>query len=166
MSIAITVKARNQSDLINEGARIAVDDVQGAATDAVVLPVSDERALIVTGFTLSTDEASPIRVSLGFKDGTDPTATFWTGFVSQGGPVVREYAAENWYRGALGHSVVITTTGNVAFTLDMKTTSWPAELGYLHRVGAEGDFDVAHSSRAIFPSESGDDRGQHIIPGF
>lgn len=168
MSIATTVRARNANDLINEGSRLAIEGIEaGVASDSVILEAGSERALVVTGFSLTTDNVNPVLVSLGLKKGTDPTMTFWQGYVSSGGPVIMSYAPENWFRGDLDYDVVISTSaGSVAYTVDMKRTSYPAPLGYLHRVGAQGTFDVAHSSRAIFPEQSGRERGQMTIPGF
>lgn len=168
MSIATTVRARNASDLINEGARLAVEGLEaGSSSDSVVLAAGSDRALVVTGFSLTTDNGTPVLVSLGLKKGSDATMIFWQGYVSSGGPVTMSYAPENWFRGDLDYDVVISTAaGSVAYTVDMKRTSYPEPLGYLHRVGAQGSFDVAHSSRAIFPEQSGRDRGQMTIPGF
>lgn len=167
MSIATTVRARNASDLINEGSRLAIEGTEaGAASDSVVLAAGSERALVVTGFSLTTDSGTPVLVSLGLKKGTEATMTFWQGYISSSGPVVMSYAPENWLRGDLDYNVVMSTSGSVAYTVDLKRTSYPAPLGYLHREGAQGVFDVAHSSRAIFPEQSGRERGQMTIPGF
>jgi hypothetical protein len=162
MSLVSKITARNENDLINEGAsRTITGSSGGSVTDDVLQDVSAERAIVVTGLSLTTDAASPVAVTLGFKKDTDPTMTFWEGKISKEGPVSRDYAKENWKRGGLDYDLVITADGDVTVTADVKITSFPAELGFIERWGAQSA--TAHPGRAVLPEESGADRGQSEV---
>jgi len=161
MSLIQRVTARNQIDLINEGLQYSATGVTGGmVTNMVVVPISTDRAPIVMGFTL-TSAAGPTLVSIGFKKGSDSTIIFFEGHVASAGPVTVSYGPTGWYRGDLGYNVVLTSAGNIAYSIDAKVTSFPAALGYVEHEG--GQSPSGHMGRAWLPPQSGLDRGQSEV---
>ena len=162
MSLAQKVASRNSAiDLLNEGYKYAATGTTGSVTDLVVVPIGVDRAPIVTGFTLTSDDATPFEVKLGFKKGAEPTLVFFHAFLSSASALEVVYSPENWYRGDLNYNVVLTTAGSTIYTIDAKITSFPAALGYIEHEG--GQSPSGHTGRAILPPESGKDRGQMEI---
>lgn len=158
MSLAQKVVARNQIDLLNEGLQYSATGTTGIVTDLVVVPTSADRAPIVIGFTLTSDSATPFLVSLGFKRGSEATLTFFQAYLSDMMPIQVQYSSFAWYRGDLNYSVVLTTAGQTAYTIDAKVTSFPAALGYIEHEG--GQSPSGHLGRAMLPPSSGKDRAQ------
>jgi len=158
MSLTQSITARNAIDLLTEGIKFSATGTTGAITDLSVVTVASDKAAIVTGFTLTSNQATPFLVSLGLKKGSDPTLVFFQGYLSSSSPLVVTYESRNWYRGALDYDVVLTTTQQTAYTIDAKITSSPAALGYVEREG--GQSPTGHTGRAILPPESGAERGQ------
>lgn len=158
MSLAQKVVSRNQIDLLNEGLQYSATGTTGTVTDLVVVPTSADRAPIVMGFTLTSNNATPFLVSLGFKKGSEATLTFFQSYLSSTMPLVIEYSNFAWYRGDLNYNVVLTTAGETAYSIDAKVTSFPAALGYIEHEG--GQSPSGHLGRAMFPPQSGKDRAQ------
>jgi hypothetical protein len=156
MSLIFTIKSRKFEDLLNDGAKVIITGaIGGNVTDQVVLACGD-RALTITGMALSLDVATPALVSLGFKKGGDPTLVVFNGYVGANGPVVVQLPLGSWYYGDLGYNVVITTsanTGNLAFSIDMRTGGSPVPLGYIEQIGVK-----AHQSPR-FPDPNAVNRG-------
>jgi hypothetical protein len=158
MSLSSKIVVRNALDLINEGLKHTLTgSTGGSVTDSVLIAANSERAVIVTGFSLTVASGTP-EVKLGFKKGSDPTLDFFEGIVSAGGPVSRDYRPESWHRSDLDYALVITSDADVTFTIETKITSFPAALGFIERWGAQSA--TAHPGRAVFANESGDARGQ------
>lgn len=158
MSLVQRVTSRNQIDLLNEGLSYsATGSTGGAVTDMVIVPISAERAPIITGFTLSSS-GGPFLVTLGFKRGAEATLVFFQGIVSSTTPISVYYNQFAWYRGDLAYQVVITAAGDVSYSVDSKITSFPAALGYVEHEG--GQSPSGHLGRAMLPPQSGFDRGQ------
>jgi hypothetical protein len=160
MSLIQRISSRRLEDTINEGSRVVVTGtVAGGATDSILLNVADDRYIVVTGLHLSTNSATttPVLVSLGLRSGSNPTITFFNGFLSPSSPVTIVYALGNWRYGDLGYDLVITvgtTTNTIAYTIDMRQGASPTPLGYIEQIGAK-----THAN-PVFPDESGLARGQ------
>lgn len=160
MSLSQLIKSRMLQDVINEGLKIAsTGTVVGAVTNQVLFALPPKRAVIVCGFSLSTSTDTAVLVSLGFKNGASPTKVFFTGYVSNsGGPLVVNYQLGDWYRGDANETLVITTSGPAAWTVDTRVTDMPTTTGYIEHEAAE-----LHSGRAFFPQENGIQRGQSEV---
>lgn len=157
MSLSQLIVSRPQFDLINEGFKLSTNGtVAGPVIDQVLFALPPKRAVIVCGYTVSTPSNTAVLVSLGFRPPGVPTKTFFTGYVSNSaGPIVVYYQLGDWYRGGVNESIVITTDGPAAYTVDTRITEIPTITGYIEHEAAE-----LHSGRAFFPSENGNDRGQ------
>lgn len=144
-------------DVINEGMKIAATGSSLVLlTDQVVFALPPDRAVIVCGYTLSTSSVTPVFVSLGFKDGVNPTKTFFNGYVSaNSGPICVSFQLGDWYRGNVNEAVVITSDGAITWTVDTRVTQSPTVTGYI-----EHEASQLHSGRANYPPENGLQRGQ------
>lgn len=161
MSLIQTIKSRPQTDLINEGSKVAfTGTVTNGVTDSVIWQCPSDRSLILCGITVSTSASTSIQVSIGWKTGSDATTYFFTGFVVAGGPITITPQLGDWYRSDLGQKLVITTsgTGVTAYSLDCRMTSSPAAVNYVSHEGS-----VDHAGRPVFPPPSGKTRGQMEI---
>jgi len=144
-------------DVINEGMKLAATGTAaGAVTDQVAFALPPNRAVIICGFTLTTSSNTAVLVSLGFKDGVNPTKTFFSGYVSNsGGSICVNYQLGDWYRGNVNETLVITSDGPVGWTVDTRVTEIPTVTGYI-----EHEASQLHSGRAMLPPENGLQRGQ------
>jgi len=157
MSLSQLIKSRMLQDVINEGLKIAATGTAvGPVTDQILFALPPNRAVMVLGYTISTSLATAVLVSLGFKDGVNPTKTFFTGYVSNsGGPICVNFQLGDCYRGGANEAVVITSDGSVAWTVDTRVTDTPTVTGYI-----EHEASQLHSGRAMLPPENGLQRGQ------
>jgi hypothetical protein len=158
MSLVQKISSRNHIDLLNEGLQYSATGTTGSIVDLIVVPTSTERAPIIVGFSLTSNNATPFLVSLGFKRGAEATLVFFQSYLSSSMPIQIQYDPHAWYRGDLNYSIVLTTAGQTAFTIDAKITSFPAALGYIEREG--GQSPSGHTGRAMLPPDSGLERGQ------
>lgn len=153
MSLIQRITTRRIDDVINEGAKVALTGGLSSGTDQVVFVAADTRAPIITGFSISTNSGTAILVSIGFKNGVEDTLEFYRGYIGGGQTSVdKVFQLGDWYRGRLGDSIVISTAGTVAYTVDARITSEPAALGYIEQEyghGADG-----HRAKAVFPGEN------------
>lgn len=158
MSLIQRITSRRLEDTINEGYKLALTGALSSGTDQIVFTAATNRAPIITGLSLTTSSGSSILVSVGFKNGSDATLTLFEAYITSGSGVSRMYPLGDWYRGRLNDSIVITTAGAVAYTLDSRITSEPTALNYVeHEFGGGAS---GHRGKAVFPDESGLARGQ------
>jgi len=160
MSLSQKIKSRLLQDVINEGLKIAATGTcGGAVTDQVIFALPPMRAVIVCGFTLTTPSNTAVLVSLGFKKGSNPTKTFFSGYVSNsGGPISVNYQLGDWYRGDTEEAVVVTTDGAAGWTIDTRVTQDPTITGYIEHEGTS-----LHAGRAYFPDQNGMKRGESEV---
>ena len=163
MSLIQKIVSRSPQDLINEGYKLAITGSAALVTDSIIWTGTADRAIIITGFTLSSNQATAVLVSLGFRLDLGTTLNFFQGYVSSGASFCKEFPLGDWYRGGLGYDLVLTTSGAgpIAFTVDTRVTSFPAELGYIENYGAQSA--TAHSGQAWFPNPAGLARGQSEV---
>lgn len=156
MSLIFQIKSRRAEDLVNEGFRASLTGELNAGVDQVVLSCPSDRLFAVAAVVISTNDDTPGLVQVGFKSGVLATSEFIRVFLAADGDVLEHsYAVGDWRYGALGHNLVITTAVHIAYTIDCRIISEPAALGYIAREGA-----IGHSHGAVYPSESGRERGQ------
>lgn len=164
MSLIQRITARRFEDIINQGYRLNVVGSQsGSGTDTTIQSgvgtANAIRVIVVTGYILSTNSASDILVSLGFKNGSSATVSFASGYIRQGAPLVytfpmgdERYSA-NLQGYTTGDALVMTNSaGPVAYTVYCRIIGEQVPLGYIEYPGAP-----AHHS-PVFPSEGGRDR--------
>jgi hypothetical protein len=155
MSAINKIKARRLDDLINEGFKTILTGSVGAVTDTILIAIPTNRAVIVTGFTLSTNNSSAVLASLGLKIGSGTTTNIFQAYLKDVSPITKTYSLGDWIYGDLSQSLVITTSaGTVAYSVDVRIIMSPTPLGYVEHDGA-----VGHSA-PWFPPASGLDRGQ------
>lgn len=164
MSLIQRIVTRRFDDIINQGYRLNVVGSQsGSGTDTVIQPgvgtSNAIRVIVVTGYILSTNNATDILFSLGFKNGSSATVPFASGYVRQGSPIVYTFPiGDERYSGNLqgyttGDGLVLTTSaGPVAYTIYCRIIGEQVPLGYIEYPGAP-----AHNS-PVFPPEGGRDR--------
>jgi hypothetical protein len=158
MSTISKIKARRLDDLVNEGYSTTLVGTVGTVTDSTLIGIPSNRAVVVTGFTLSTNNAGPILVSLGLKNGSNPTTTIFQMYMGSASPAEKTYSIGDWKYGELADSLVITSAGStVAYSIDIRIISSPVALGYVEHDGATG-----HSA-PWFPPASGLARGQSEV---
>ena len=156
MSLISTIKSRTLGDLINEGLRISLTGIVSAGTDKVIWASTADRAFVITGITLSTDNSAANTVAVGFKKGAAATAYVAAGYITSGSMFDKTYAVGDWRYGDLNYDIVLSATlSNVAYTIDGRIISTPAPLGYVEHEGA-----IGHVFAAFFAPQSGSNRGQ------
>jgi hypothetical protein len=156
MSLISTIKSRILGDLINEGQRVSLTGTVSAGADQVVFVAPANRAFVITGVVLSTDNAAANLVAVGFKKGAEASLSVVGGYITSGSMLNKTYAIGDWRYGDLNYNVVISADkSNVSYTIDGRVISSPAPLGYVQHEGAK-----AHCFAATFGPESGKARGQ------
>jgi hypothetical protein len=155
MSLSQKITSRSYQDLINEGLKTTITGTKsGAVTNSVLLDMPSNRFFILTGYSVSTDSAAAILVSLSLKKDAIVVELF-TGYIALGSGIVIAYSPGDWRYGDLDYDLVITTSGgNVAYTVDGRISSSPTPLGYI-----EHDGSPAHT-QPWFPDAGGKNRGQ------
>jgi hypothetical protein len=155
MSLITQIRTRRLEDIINQGLRQNYVGTVGAVTDSLIQDGVAERTLCVTGIMLSTDSATDVLVTIGFKTGSSPSVPFFETFIKSGGAVAYPYPTGDERYSSPGQSLVITTTGGtVAFTIPTRVIGEKVALGYIEYPGAP-----AHKAPWL-PSQSGAARGQ------
>lgn len=154
MSLVTSIKTKQLSDIINQGLRLSLTGSIGSVTDGVIQTGGAERAFVVTGITLSTDSATSILVSLGFK-GDGATAVFFSAYVIKGGSITVQYPIGDEKYSDIAQSLVVTTNaaGPVVYSIDARLISEKTPLGYIQYPGCQDH----HSP--WFPSTNADERG-------
>jgi len=148
MSLIYTIMTRSMQDLINEGDKLVLTGTFGAGTDHVIQAAAADRAFIITGFSLTTNNGTPFLASLGFKLGTTSTQVFHNGYIGSSMPIIRDYALGAWVNGGIGYNLVLTTAGTVYYTINMRSTAIKAGINYVEQDNATG-----HGG-AWFPGEA------------
>jgi len=136
MSIIYTIQHIANDDLINEGLKLVMTGNVGSVSDQVIQAAADGRAIVITGFSLTTNAGAPVQVQLGF--GSTSTGAFFDGFISTTACVNRDFAAESRIYGGDSADLVITSTGVVYYTINMRLTGYKAGLQYVESDGADG----------------------------
>ena len=148
MSLIYTIMSRSMQDMLNEGDKLVLTGNFLTGTDMVVHAAAADRAFIITGFSLTTSTATPFLVSLGFKSGTTSTQVFHQSWVSASMPIVRDYSFGAWVNGGIGYDLVLTTTGFVYYTINMRSTAIKAGINYV-----ESDTGSLGHAGPYYPSE-------------
>jgi len=162
MSLISSIKTRRVEDIMNQGYRASLTGTVATVTDNVILSGVADRAFVCMSFILTTDSASNISVSLGYRTGSTTTKFFEGYLTAAGGPLSFTYGMGDEKYSELGHSLVITTSaGNVKYSINGRVISEKVPLGYIEHLGAP-----AHNTSPYFPAESGRDRGQSESSGF
>ncbi len=177
MSLINIITYRKLEDLANEGYRLTLTgSLAGAVVDSIIvtpdvqvrdisttngtlvaLPAT-EKYLMITGFRLSTDSATPAEVSLGFKKGATATNTFFRGYIGgTAGSVDKCLPLGDWKFGDLEHLLVATVPAGttVSYTIDARISYSKKPLGFIQQLGNKGHDDFAR----VAPSESSLQRG-------
>lgn len=148
MSLIYTITSRSMQDLINEGDKLVMTGTFGSGTDQIIQAAAADRAFIVTGFSLTTNNGTPFLVSLGFKQGSTSTQVFHQSYVGSSMPIVRDYALGAWVNGGLGYNLVLTSAGTVYYTINMRSTAIKAGINYV-----ESDTGATGHAGPYYPSE-------------
>lgn len=161
MSLISSIKTKRLEDLLNGGHKmIFTGTVTGVVTDSVIQTLPHERLMFVGSYVLTSNNATPILVSLGFKAGVSTTLEFFRGYVSSSAGVAVVLDPHDWVYGPLSTTdslvslVISTSAGNVAYTINSKVFAEKNPLGYIEQIGAP-----THAN-PYFGLESGYYRGQ------
>jgi hypothetical protein len=154
MSLIQQIKSKAFTDLINEGARLALTGTLGSGTDQVIYSMPASRFFIVAGYSISSGSVTSVEVRLAIKKGTDPAMEFFRGHVGAGMPISRDLSFGNMLYGDLGYSLVASSDGTFSYTIDGRLSSGLTPLGYIQQIGSK------EHNNPYFGPESGKDRGQ------
>lgn len=154
MSLIQQIKSKAFTDLINEGARVALTGTLGSGNDQSIHSVPSDRFFIVAGYCISSNSATAVEVKLAFKKGSDPAIEFFRGYVGTGTSIVRDLPFGNMLYGDLGYSLVASSSGTFSYTIDGRLSSGLAPLNYIQQIGSK------EHSNPYFGPESGKARGQ------
>lgn len=148
MSLIYTIMTRSMQDLINEGDKLVMTGFMNSGADQVIQAAAADRGFIVTGFSMTTNNATPVLVSLGFKSGGSAQLPFFEGYVGAASGVNRDFALGAWVNGGAGYNLVISTQDTVYYTINMRSTAIKVGIGYV-----ESDNATGHGG-AWFPGEA------------
>jgi hypothetical protein len=152
MSLIQKITSRTFGDLINEGARAHYTGTLSSGADQVIIGVPATRIFVVTSYHFSSPSASAFLVSLGLNDGLTTTDIF-QGYVGAGQVLDRVLSMADWVYGDLGCNVVVSTAGDVAYTISGRINMQLTPLGYIEQIGTK------NHANPVFPPESGSARG-------
>lgn len=144
MSLISSIKTKRLEDFMNGGSKMVLTGtVSGVVADSAILALPHERIMFVSSYVLTSNNATPILVSLGFKAGAGATLEFFRGYVSSTASVSVVLDPHDWVYGPLSTtttqvSLVITTSaGNVVYTIGGKVFAEKNPLGYIEQIGAQ-----------------------------
>jgi len=134
MSLIYNIKTRRFEDLINQGLRLALtDSTSNAVVDGVVMAGGQERNFVITGWVLSTNSATDIKVTLGFKVAGQSTSTFATAYIKSGSSISMDYQLGDERYSDSAASIVITADGGpVAYTINGRLLADKVGIGYIY----------------------------------
>ena len=133
MSLIYTIKTRRMEDILNQGFRLALNGTVGTVTDSVIMAGGQERNIVVTGWSLSTNSQTDVLASLGFQVAGQPSVAFATCYVRSGSSITMPYQLGDERYGDSAASLVITTSGGtVAYTINGRLISEKVGLGYVY----------------------------------
>ena len=139
MSLIQRIVNRRVEDIINQGLRLGLTQAVGTG-NWTVFGAEPERTIVVTGYVLSTNAASPVLVTLSYLSVDGNTATpFATGYIQAGQSISCQYTMGDERYGLPGESLVLTvgsTSGSVAYTVNARQIGEKVPLGYIERGGA------------------------------
>lgn len=152
MSLIQKIATRRMEDIINQGFRFAFTGSVGTVTDTVLWAGATDRSVVVTSFVISTNNATDVLVSLGYKNGISATVVFFQGYIKDGSPIIFDYTIGDERYSNPTDSLVITTStsGPTVYTVNGRIIGDKVPLGYIEMPGAP-----AHSS-PVFPSFTND----------
>lgn len=138
MSLLARINNRPLQDQANDGTRYNLVSSVGTVTDSVIRAIPLNRSLCISSICLTSSSSTPTLVSLGWKNGSNPSVPFFSAYVSSTSPIVKPVTLGDWYQGAQNYSLVITTSGvgPVVYSIDARLLGEGTIVEYIEHDGA------------------------------